>query len=140
MRLQLLLIVTILVTIQAETSKRYPQDALYCYSTSSPNEKLICPEDRSAYCIKEVLINATRLECGSNKDFPNDSWSRQEAKCIYRKCGASCPIEIKQVENDRGEILQRESHCCKSNLCNASTRLAAKVLLPLLIVVASAFG
>ncbi len=111
---------TIVAVAEVETSpRRYPQDAIKCYSTVSPNEKIICPEGNN-YCIKEVMVNATRLSCGSSVDYPTDVWDRRDAKCVYRKCGMTCPDEPTSVTSGRGEVFDRVSFCCEGDLCNSS--------------------
>jgi hypothetical protein len=61
--------------------------ALECYSTSSPNEKILCPVGRNAFCVKEVA-SSSRYSCGGSEDHPFDSWDIKE--CIYKKCASQC--------------------------------------------------
>ncbi len=115
-----LAIQSLVMIVEAETlSRRYPQDAIKCYSSVSPNEKIICPEGNE-YCVKEVMVNATRLSCGTSVDYPLDVWDRRDAKCVYRKCGMTCPEEPTSVISGRGEVFDRVSFCCEGNLCNSA--------------------
>ena len=96
-------------------TKKYPQDALKCYATLSPNDKIICPASRNKFCVKEVVVNASRKNCGRTPEFPHDIWDTKDPRgtCIYRKCAASCLN--KSVPFGSSE---RQFHCCSTNLCN----------------------
>ena len=80
------------------SSSSYPQSSLQCYATLAPpsknNEKrVICPESRSNYCIKEVAQISRRSDCGTSKEYPWDEWDIKLGQCVYRKCSATCPFE-----------------------------------------------
>ena len=114
-----------ITTTEANSKKiiRYPQNALKCYATLSPNEKIICPEGRHNFCVKEV-VNASRRECGKTLEYRNDIWDKKEpgGACLYRKCASSCKNTTSMYVGNKGELVQRTSYCCSSNLCNNASR------------------
>jgi len=84
---------------------------LQCYATlASPNSKdnekrIICPESRSNYCIKDVTYVARRKDCGISKEYPWDEWDIKLGQCVYRKCSSSCPqTPILGDKDDREEV------------------------------------
>mmetsp|Transcript_28663 Transcript_28663/g.42197 ORF Transcript_28663/g.42197 Transcript_28663/m.42197 type:complete len:162 (-) Transcript_28663:1191-1676(-) len=99
------------------SNRRYPHDALRCFATlAEPNHKILCPESRNNYCIKEVA-NTTRRYCGSTIAYPNDVWDIKLGQCIYRKCAASCPNRTKLFGSGE-KTYGRRSYCCNTDLCN----------------------
>ena len=106
---------------------RYPQDALQCFATATePSHKVICPEDRSSYCVKEVA-NASRRDCGSALDFSMDQWDVKLGQCVYRKCADRCDGETNITFFGSRGAYERSSYCCKMELCNGGERLAGSV-------------
>ena len=107
-------------------TRRYPQDALQCYATlaAPPKHKIICPEDRNNYCIKEFTTSSSRRECGTSPEYPDDVWDRRSGECVYRKCAASCPNSTITFDGRDG-IVERRSECCTSHFCNPAFRIGA---------------
>lgn len=131
---------------------------LECYATLAPptsqnNEKrIICPESRSNYCIKEVTQITRRSECGITKEYPWDEWDIKLGQCVYRKCSSTCPMEepyhdhddesyndtliessndddgylpsaIKTYMGEDGTRYEREIFCCRGSLCNSGRNM-----------------
>ena len=103
---------------------------LKCYSTLSPNEYIICPEDRNNFCVKEV-VSSSRKECGMTNEYPNDIWDRKEpgGACVYRKCATSCSNSTTFFVGRREEKVSRTSYCCDKNLCNSGIRIGVPLCL-----------
>jgi len=101
--------------------RQYPQDALRCYATAaeSPPRRIVCPEDRSDYCVKEVA-NASRRDCGTSFDYNMDEWDVKLGQCVYRKCASICSEE-KNITffGPRGSY-ERATYCCNKELCNSA--------------------
>ena len=116
-----------------EEKKRYPQEALQCYATlaAPPKHKIICPEDRNNYCIKEVTSSTSRRECGSTSEYPDDVWDHRSGdygECVYRKCASSCPNSTRFFEGRDGELVERRAECCKSQFCNSGFMTGAALI------------
>jgi hypothetical protein len=94
-------------------------NTLSCYATLAPQNEIICPQDRTNFCVKE-FVNSSRRECGA-AEYPYDVWDVKEpgGLCVYRKCATSCPNETINFEGRDGLINSRSSVCCKTNLCNS---------------------
>ena len=105
-----------LAIVQMTTSSS--NQPLQCYTTLAPQGKIICPEDRMNFCIKET-INSTRRECGTTALHPFDEWDVKGGLCVYRKCGASCPNETEHFEGRDGLNHSRSTSCCTKTLCNS---------------------
>ncbi len=112
------------VFMASSSDPRYPQDALQCYSTSSVNKKIICPEDRNHFCLKEV-ISSSRRECGESQEYPLDYWDIREpgGLCVYKKCSNTCPNTTATFNNNEIEN-SRYSLCCTDSLCNSAAKIA----------------
>ena len=110
----LILLLTLITPLQSNDEHN-----LTCFATLSPYSKVICPKDRSNFCLKEYT-NSSRQECGSSSHHPFDQWDIKEpgGLCVYRKCSASCPNETKTFIGRNGVINSRSSACCASDLCN----------------------
>jgi hypothetical protein len=122
------------ISIISAAERRYPQDALECFASSAlqsqKDGQIICPLG-SNVCIKEI-INATRAQCGKTNGLylGRDVWDVRLAKCVYRKCGLTCPNTVEttfreenlKVESNATQIFSRTSHCCDTNLCNRADR------------------
>jgi len=96
---------------------------LTCFATLAPESKIICPQDRNQFCMKE-FVNSTRRECGSTSEYPNDAWDVKEpggGLCVYRKCASSCTNETVSFEGRDGSLNSRKSVCCSTNLCNIAS-------------------
>ena len=84
----LLLAMNIIASNASPNNTRYPQDALQCYTSSALSSQkdgaIICPQDRQAFCIKEV-INSSRRECGSVEGiyYGRDVWDRKVSAVRY---------------------------------------------------------
>ena len=118
------IIFLLVFTLTGADQRRYPQNALECYASSSPNKKIICAEDRNSYCVKEV-ISSPRKSCGKSLEYPSDFWDIKEpggGLCVYKKCSDSCPNATIEFEND-GEIDFRNDVCCTDSLCNSACEM-----------------
>lgn len=95
---------------------------LSCFATLSPYDKVICPQDRLNFCVKEYT-NSSRKECGTSSQHPFDQWDVKEpgGLCVYRKCADSCPNQTKTFIGRNGEVNSRSSACCASSLCNQAS-------------------
>ncbi|KAL3779843.1 hypothetical protein HJC23_005769 [Cyclotella cryptica] len=136
MKVALLAIFTFAIADNVLSTKQYPQQALQCYASSALKSQkdgiIICPADRSNYCIKEVINATSRADCGTVPGiyYGRDVWDIKLAQCVYRKCAAKCP----SVEEDRKRLFgggsesnpklyfNRTSYCCQDNLCNSGRR------------------
>ncbi len=118
-----------------ESETLYPQDALQCYSTSSANKIILCPEDRNNFCIKEV-VDSKRRQCGESDDYPMDTWDIKEpgGLCVYKKCSSFCPNTTIIFDNN-GEENSRYSLCCDDDLCNSANKLNMQSFLILSVLV-----
>ena len=98
------------------------ENNLTCFATLAPQNKIICPQDRNNFCMKE-FVNSTRRECGSTSEYPNDFWDIKEpgGLCVYRKCSSSCPNETVHFAGRDGSLNSRKSVCCRTNLCNSGS-------------------
>lgn len=157
----LLLAAVLILHADANSSERYPQEALQCYSTSALQSQkdgaIICPIGTSV-CIKEVVNATTRKDCGTVEGSPyykRDTWDRSLAQCVYRKCASRCPsIEEDMARRFGGEendgttslallglvstpIFNRTSYCCDTNLCNHAHIKSGLVTIPLIFIVSS---
>ena len=100
------------ISIISAAERRYPQDALECFASSAlqsqKDGQIICPLS-SNVCIKEI-INATRAQCGKTNGLylGRDVWDVRLAKCVYRKCGLTCPNTVETTF--REENLEVESN------------------------------
>ncbi len=105
---------------------------LTCFATLSPYSKVICPQDRLNYCVKEYT-NSSRQECGTSSQHPFDMWDVKEpgGLCVYRKCAATCPNASKTFIGRNGVVNSRSSACCTSNLCNHGNRLRRSLAISL---------
>jgi len=118
---------------QAEEAKnvsgRYPEDALECHATLSPNEKIICPEDRNTFCSK-TIVDSSRQNCGASEEYPFDTWDVKEpgGLCVYKKCSSTCSNETIQFQNGEQNDT-RVSFCCTESLCNAAGKLSLSIAL-----------
>ena len=96
-------------------------NVLECYSTSSPHESILCPVDRSAFCVKEIA-SSSRQYCGGSADHAFDTWDIKElgGQCVYKKCASKClsSNETSVFEN-QGEWHTRSTFCCSESLCNS---------------------
>jgi len=115
--------------------------ALECYSTLSPNEKILCPVGRNAFCVKEVT-SSSRYSCGGSEDHPFDSWDIQEpgGLCVYKKCASQCLNETHMFDN-QGESNSRSTNCCSESLCNSCGKISVgrSVLLSIAITAIAIF-
>ena len=112
--------------------------ALECYSTSSPNEKILCPVGRNAFCVKEVA-SSSRYSCGGSEDHPFDSWDIKE--CIYKKCASQCLHETttrSSLFDNQGESNSRATFCCSESLCNSCDKTSVRRSVVLLSIAITA--
>ena len=116
------------ITKADESTYRYPQDAIKCHSTQSPNKQIICPMG-SMYCVKEITDDSRR-DCGQGTEYPFDKWDIKEpgGKCVYKKCGSTCNNGTFVVDNG-SESVVRSTFCCEGNLCNSASRISVVTLL-----------
>lgn len=109
----------------AATDKKYPQEALKCFSTEAAKGETICPVDRSSYCIKEEST-VSRADCGSVDPHRFDVWDKRLGRCVYRKCAASCLNDTVTTFGD--QQYERSVYCCASNKCNGAVGLVESTL------------
>jgi len=102
-----------------------PHNALECYSSSSPNKSILCPVDRSAFCVKEVA-SSSRQYCGRSEDHPFDVWDikARGGLCVYTKCSSECLSNETSTFENQGESHTRSAFCCSESLCNSSLKLS----------------
>lgn len=108
-----------MILVAATISNSSHLSTLQCYATLAPQEKLICPQDRSNYCIKET-VSSSRRECGATLDHPFDEWDG--GLCVYRKCGSICTNKTTYFLGRDGLNHSRSTACCESNMCNYGSR------------------
>ena len=116
--LLLLQLATVSSARAAATKKKYPQEALKCYSSSAANGETICPVGRNSYCIKEESTTS-RGECGTVDPYRFDIWDLRLGRCVYRKCAASCLNDTATTFGDAQQY-SRTTYCCTSNRCNGA--------------------
>lgn len=98
----------------------YPRGTRQCMSTSTkPDGKLICPESRRKFCVKEIA-NVPEEICGKTQYY-GDVY--EQALCVYRKCAAEC-VEGSKPFVYAGIEYRRDSYCCEADFCNAGTSRA----------------
>ncbi len=118
--------------------KAIENNNLTCFATLAPENKIICPEGRNKFCMKE-FVNSTRRECGTTSEYPNDDWDIKQpgGLCVYRKCSSSCPNETVNFVGRDGSVNSRKSVCCTTNLCNSASshRMHAAIvgLVPIIV-------
>lgn len=98
----------------------WPYDTLRCYSSmTKPDMKLICPEARSSYCVKEISDLKQDL-CGKTQYF-GDIYDK--SLCFYKKCAATC---VPGITNFRyaGRTFVRQRFCCNTDYCNSGFALS----------------
>lgn len=113
---------TLYVILMLTTAKA-SANSLTCFATLAPANKIICPNGRNQFCVKE-FVNSTRRECGSSFEYRNDVWDVKEPAglCVYRKCASSCTNETVNFEGRDGSMNSRKSVCCSTSLCNSASR------------------
>jgi len=83
----------------------YPSNALRCYATlSKPHGKVICPESRMNYCVKEV-VSSNRLDCGKSLEFPFDAWDLRSSQCIYRSKSNSVCSSLSNTVSRKWQLI-----------------------------------
>ena len=108
-----------LLCIFVQVSGLWPYDTLRCYSSmTKPDMQLICPEARSAFCVKEISDLKQDL-CGKTQYF-GDIYD--QSLCFYKKCAATC---VPGITNFRyaGRTFVRQRFCCSTDYCNSGFRL-----------------
>ena len=110
-------------------NKQYPQHALRCYAQNDGNKMVICPMSRNNFCVKEVVMESSRSDCGKTKEYPLDKWDRATGQCVYRKCAATCIEKNTKTfgggqgtNGQKTNRMERTSFCCTTALCNMGTR------------------
>ncbi len=85
---------------------------------TKPDMKLICPEARSSYCVKEISDLKQDL-CGKTQYF-GDIYDK--SLCFYKKCSATC---VPGISNFRyaGRTFVRQRFCCNTDYCNSAFNL-----------------
>jgi hypothetical protein len=121
--LLIFVIITLVIQVSSSDTKN-----LQCYATLSPQNELICPEDRMNFCIKEEVIGISRKNCGATALHPFDVWDVKSKSCVYKKCGGSCSNETIEVKGIDGEYYNRSTSCCTTKLCNSANSLVGKSL------------
>ncbi|KAJ1415197.1 hypothetical protein B484DRAFT_334980 [Ochromonadaceae sp. CCMP2298] len=115
-------------------SAAWPITSLKCFSSMTQvDNRLICPEARTAYCVKEIS-SLTQDLCGKSQYF-GDIYAN--AQCEYRKCSDHCTAGTEIFEFE-GQTYSRDRYCCKSDYCNSATSTRLPYFLALLSVSALA--
>jgi hypothetical protein len=112
----------------------YPAGALHCYSSlTAPDGKLICPQGRDVFCVKEVSSLKQDL-CGLTPYF-GDQYIGQE--CVFKKCSDLC-VDGEYTFDYGGATYTRKRTCCNNdNYCNSANKGARSsyFLLSLLLLI-----
>jgi hypothetical protein len=105
------------------TQATYPQTTLQCMaSLTKPDKKLICPEQRNNYCLKEVTDLKSDL-CGKTQYF-GDYWDEKLGLCYFKKCSESCN-EGDSTFLFGGKSYTRTQYCCNDkNYCNSGSKFS----------------
>ena len=95
----------------------YPIGTRQCYSTlTKPDGKLICPEGRRDYCVKEISSLQKDL-CGKTQYY-GDVY--EGSQCVFRKCAKDC-VAGKTFFSFGGVQYSRQTYCCHDHdFCNAA--------------------
>lgn len=107
-----------------QTLANWPSKTLSCYSSlTKPDMKLICPAQRSSFCIKEESTLRQDL-CGHTQYF-GDMFVN--SLCVYRKCGDTCTPGVTSFTY-AGLTYTRTRYCCTTSYCNAAIGSRAMAL------------